>query len=356
MGCGGECEGNRSAKWRLRRRQIWPERVSQQSTGICPILSWSRARSPPAKARLCRAAPFAPRPEPTPAAARRTNSSSLTDRPKRPCGGRRMAACRRKNSSCCSTISLRTPRARRLYAQDLYGGADPKYRIKVRVYNELAWHSMFIRALLIRPERSELSHYVPDFTILSLPSFKADPKRHGVRSETIIAIDFTKRIILIGGTSYAGEMKKVGVHHAQLLSAVRERDADALLRQCRTFRRRRLVLRPVRHRQDDAVRRSQSHAHRRRRARLGPAGRVQFRRRLLRQMHQALGRGRTGDLCHHTPLRHGARERGVRPRHARLRLRRRLQRPRIRAPPIRSSSFRTRRGPGAPACRRISCF
>ncbi len=95
-----------------------------------------------------------------------------------------------------------------LYAQDLYGGADPKYRIKVRVYNELAWHSMFIRALLIRPERGELSHYVPDFTILSLPSFKADPKRHGVRSETIIAIDFTKRIILIGGTSYAGEMKK----------------------------------------------------------------------------------------------------------------------------------------------------
>jgi phosphoenolpyruvate carboxykinase (ATP) len=95
-----------------------------------------------------------------------------------------------------------------LYAQDLYGGADSKYRIKVRVYNELAWHSMFIRALLIRPDRAELSHYVPDFTILSLPSFKADPKRHGVRSETVIAIDFTKRIILIGGTSYAGEMKK----------------------------------------------------------------------------------------------------------------------------------------------------
>ncbi|MGB7102548.1 MAG: phosphoenolpyruvate carboxykinase (ATP), partial [Xanthobacteraceae bacterium] len=95
-----------------------------------------------------------------------------------------------------------------LFAQDLYGGADPRYRIKTRVYNELAWHSMFIRALLIRPERGELAHYVPDFTILSLPSFKADPKRHGVRSETIIALDFTRRIILIGGTSYAGEMKK----------------------------------------------------------------------------------------------------------------------------------------------------
>ena len=61
---------------------------------------------------------------------------------------------------------------------------------------------------MIRPERAEFSHYVPDFTILSLPSFKADPKRHGVCSETVIAIDFTRRIILIGGTSYAGEMKK----------------------------------------------------------------------------------------------------------------------------------------------------
>jgi phosphoenolpyruvate carboxykinase (ATP) len=67
---------------------------------------------------------------------------------------------------------------------------------------------MFIRALLIKPERAELSHYVPDFTILSLPSFKADPKRHGVRSETVIALDFSRRIILIGGSSYAGEMKK----------------------------------------------------------------------------------------------------------------------------------------------------
>src|SRR5262245_35836463 len=93
-----------------------------------------------------------------------------------------------------------------LYAQDLYGGADPKYRIKARVFTELAWHSLFIRTLLIRPDRSELAHYVPDFTILCLPSFKADPKRHGVRSETIIAINFSKRMILIGGSYYAGEM------------------------------------------------------------------------------------------------------------------------------------------------------
>src|SRR6266851_2574328 len=95
-----------------------------------------------------------------------------------------------------------------LFAQDLYGGADRRYRINTRVYTELAWHSLFIRTLLIRPERGELKSFVPDLTIVDLPSFKADPERHGVRSETIIAIDFSRKIVLIGGTSYAGEMKK----------------------------------------------------------------------------------------------------------------------------------------------------
>ncbi len=95
-----------------------------------------------------------------------------------------------------------------LFAQDLYGGADHRYRISTRVYTELAWHSLFIRTLLIRPERGELKSFVPDLTIVALPSFKADPKRHGVRSETIIAIDFSRKIVLIGGSSYAGEMKK----------------------------------------------------------------------------------------------------------------------------------------------------
>ena len=99
-------------------------------------------------------------------------------------------------------------KGKQLFAQDLYGGADPQYRIKTRVFTELAWHSLFIRQLLIRPERSELAHYVPELTILCLPSFKADPKKHGVRSETVIALDFTRKIILIGGTYYAGEMKK----------------------------------------------------------------------------------------------------------------------------------------------------
>ncbi|MEN3929942.1 phosphoenolpyruvate carboxykinase [Microvirga sp. W0021] len=95
-----------------------------------------------------------------------------------------------------------------LFAQDLYGGADPEYRVKTRVFTEYAWHSLFIRNLLIRPDQSELAGFAPELTIIDLPSFKADPKRHGCRSETVIACDFTRNIVLIGGSSYAGEIKK----------------------------------------------------------------------------------------------------------------------------------------------------
>src|SRR5476651_884832 len=97
-----------------------------------------------------------------------------------------------------------------LFAQDIYGGADPKYRIKTRVYTELAWHSLFIRTLLIRPSREELKSFVPDMTIIDMPTFRPDAKRHGGRegSDTMVAIDFTRKIVLICGSSYAGEMKK----------------------------------------------------------------------------------------------------------------------------------------------------
>uniref|UniRef100_UPI003BAD572E phosphoenolpyruvate carboxykinase (ATP) n=1 Tax=Reyranella sp. TaxID=1929291 RepID=UPI003BAD572E len=95
-----------------------------------------------------------------------------------------------------------------LFAQDLYGGADPEHRINVRVYTEYAWHSLFIRNLLIRPETEQLSSFVPELTIIDLPSFVVDPKRYNCRSETLIACDFARNVILIAGTSYAGEMKK----------------------------------------------------------------------------------------------------------------------------------------------------
>jgi phosphoenolpyruvate carboxykinase (ATP) len=97
---------------------------------------------------------------------------------------------------------------RDLYVQDLIGGADPEHSIRSRVITELAWHSLFIRNLLIRPDAAALQSYVPELTIIDLPSFKADPFKHGCRSETVIAVNFDKRLVLIAGTSYAGEMKK----------------------------------------------------------------------------------------------------------------------------------------------------
>ncbi len=94
------------------------------------------------------------------------------------------------------------------FVQDLYGGADAAYRLDVRIVNELAWHNLFVRHLLRRPKRSELDEFVPRFTIINCPAFLADPERHGCRSETVIALNFEKRLVLIGGSEYAGENKK----------------------------------------------------------------------------------------------------------------------------------------------------
>src|SRR5215472_7824048 len=94
-----------------------------------------------------------------------------------------------------------------LFVLDCFAGADPNYRLPVRVINELAWHNLFARNLFIIGPRTTAPHE-PQFTVIDVPSFKADPKRHGTNSETIIAVSFEQRLILIGGTSYAGEMKK----------------------------------------------------------------------------------------------------------------------------------------------------
>ena len=95
-----------------------------------------------------------------------------------------------------------------LYVADLFGGSQPEHRVNVRVINELAWHNLFIRTLLVRPDADELSGFSPEYTIIDLPSFRADPERHGTRGETVIAVNFSEKLILIGGTKYAGEMKK----------------------------------------------------------------------------------------------------------------------------------------------------
>jgi len=97
---------------------------------------------------------------------------------------------------------------REYFVQDLYAGADPLHRLDVRVVTELAWHGLFIRHLLRRPVRAELDRFVPEWTIVNCPGFKADPARHGCRSETVIAMNFDAREILIANTAYAGETKK----------------------------------------------------------------------------------------------------------------------------------------------------
>src|SRR5690606_453582 len=99
-------------------------------------------------------------------------------------------------------------KGRDLFVQDLYAGADPASRLNVRVVCEYAWHALFIRYLLRRPELNELTNFQPGLMIVDLPSFRADPARHGCRTETVIAVDLSRRLVLIGGTSYAGEMKK----------------------------------------------------------------------------------------------------------------------------------------------------
>lgn len=96
-------------------------------------------------------------------------------------------------------------RLKSLYVQDLEACADPAHQLNTRVITELAWHSLFMRHLL-KPTAADT--FISELTIIDLPSFKADPARHGTKSETVIAIDFTNKLVLIGGTAYAGEMKK----------------------------------------------------------------------------------------------------------------------------------------------------
>src|SRR5215469_6969723 len=97
---------------------------------------------------------------------------------------------------------------KQLYVQDLFCGADPRYRLPIQVINEYAWHNLFVRQLFIRPTEEELKTHKPEFTIVAAPGFLADPKRDGVNAEVFIMVNFAKKIVLIGGTQYAGEMKK----------------------------------------------------------------------------------------------------------------------------------------------------
>jgi phosphoenolpyruvate carboxykinase (ATP) len=95
-----------------------------------------------------------------------------------------------------------------LFVEDLYCGADPKHRLSVRYVSPNAWHMAFVRNMFIRPELAELASFAPNFTVLHAPEFQASPERHGTRTGTFIVLNLAERTILIGGTRYAGELKK----------------------------------------------------------------------------------------------------------------------------------------------------
>jgi phosphoenolpyruvate carboxykinase (ATP) len=95
-----------------------------------------------------------------------------------------------------------------LFTQDLYAGADPEHRIRVRLVTTQAWNALFARNMFIRPPEAELAHFEPDFVILHAPLFQTDPAVDGVRSSTTIALSFEQKLIVVAGSEYAGEVKK----------------------------------------------------------------------------------------------------------------------------------------------------
>ena len=97
---------------------------------------------------------------------------------------------------------------RELFTQDLYAGAEPAHRVRVRLVSTEAWHTLFARNMFIRPEPSELDGFEPDFVILHAPNFQADPAIDGVRSSTAIVVSLTDRTLVIAGSEYGGEIKK----------------------------------------------------------------------------------------------------------------------------------------------------
>ncbi|MBI4464677.1 MAG: phosphoenolpyruvate carboxykinase (ATP) [Acidobacteria bacterium] len=95
-----------------------------------------------------------------------------------------------------------------LFVQDCYAGADPNYRKPIRVISEFAWHSLFARNMFLRPDPGRLGQHVPEYTLIAAPRFQAVPAVDGTRSEAFILVNFGRKLVLIGGTCYAGEIKK----------------------------------------------------------------------------------------------------------------------------------------------------
>ncbi|HEY8511085.1 MAG TPA: phosphoenolpyruvate carboxykinase (ATP) [Cyclobacteriaceae bacterium] len=116
-----------------------------------------------------------------------------------------------------------------IFARDVYACADPTYRVRVRVITEHAWSNLFAYNMFVRPNQEELADFVPDWLIIQAPGFQADPNRDGTRQRNFSIINFSRKIILIGGTGYTGEIKK-GMFSA--LNFILPRNYDVLPMHC----------------------------------------------------------------------------------------------------------------------------
>ncbi len=104
--------------------------------------------------------------------------------------------------------TLKHLEGRDLFVKDAFAGADPRYRMPIRAITEFAWHNLFVHQLFRRASAEELDGHEPSWTVINACNFRADPKKYGLNSECFVILDFSRRITLIGGTHYAGEMKK----------------------------------------------------------------------------------------------------------------------------------------------------
>ena len=111
--------------------------------------------------------------------------------------------------SALHTRMLAYLQGRDLFVQDCYAGADPEYRLPIRIITEKAWHSLFARDMFMKVRTSDdLKHHIPEFTVICAPGFQSSPMIDGTRTETFIVLNFSERLALIGGTAYGGEIKK----------------------------------------------------------------------------------------------------------------------------------------------------
>ncbi len=186
-----------------------------------------------------------------------------------------------------------------LFTQDLYAGADPEHRVRVRLVTTQAWNALFARNMFIRPPAEDLAGFEPDYVILHAPLFQTDPEIDGVRSSTTIALSFEQKMIVIAGTEYAGEVKKSiftvmnwllpakGVMPMHCSANIGKDGDVALFFGLSGTGKTTLSSDPA------------PQADRRRRAWLGRERHLQFRRRLLCQGHQPVAGSRARDLRRH---------------------------------------------------------